>query len=837
MWLRNPVFGSTIASFLPAIDIPPSNEGVSPMRMRSGFLSLGCLQYSGVILATWISAAATGQEATTPAAGAAGAAAAPAAAAPAEAAKAEPVKEGHSVHGEVFNEGPRQAAWLMPGMGAVRFPATSVSEEARLFVQQGVAQLHGYWYFESERSFRQAAMLDPDCAIAYWGMAMSNRGNPGRAKGFIAEGMKRREKASRREKLLIEAFDRLINAKADNDGERESRANRYVSDLEDLLLEFPDDIETKTILCEFFWAGRREGLKMPSQLAVDAMIQEVLDVEPLHPVHHFRIHLWDGRKPEKALQSSALGGLASPGIAHMWHMPGHIYSRLRRYHDAVWQQEASARVDHAHMMRDRVLPDQIHNFAHNNEWCIRNMIAIGRAFDAEALAGNMLSLPQHPKYNDINRIGSFRYGRERLLEVLEAFERWDRIAALQSNVSYADSGNTEEDLKRDRATGAALAALGRTVEAAAIRAKLQASLDGEKQKQSEAVAEAEKKAREAKSDDKAIEKARKDAEQKFAGNLRRLEKAIQEIDGRGALAAGDAAKALELLTAAEIPVEQLALLQQKAGKTEDAIKKIADRVNSKNGEVLPLAAQTEILFAAGRRDEAKASFEKLRKLSSTIDLAVPPMARLAPIAAEFGFPADWRLPAENPGDLGVRPELDALGPFRWSPSAASEWTLPGVDEMPRSLSDYRGRPVVVVFYLGYGCLHCAEQLKAIAKDYQSFREAGLEVIAISTDKQVNLKRALENLEGGFPFPLAADPELGVFRKYRCYDDFEKVPLHGTFLVDAKGRVRWQDISFEPFMNTQFLVKESKRLLSFEPETAPAVTVPITVLPAVTSAGR
>ncbi|MFM7922031.1 MAG: hypothetical protein ACKPJJ_17550, partial [Planctomycetaceae bacterium] len=106
---------------------------------------------------------------------------------------------------------------------------------------------------------------------------------------------------------------------------------------------------------------------MPSQLAVDAMIQEVLDVEPLHPVHHFRIHLWDGRKPERALQSSALGGLASPGIAHMWHMPGHIYSRLRRYHDAVWQQEASARVDHAHMMRDRVLPDQIHNFAHNTD--------------------------------------------------------------------------------------------------------------------------------------------------------------------------------------------------------------------------------------------------------------------------------------------------------------------------------------------------------------------------------------------------------------------------------------------------------------------------------------
>lgn len=67
-------------------------------------------------------------------------------------------------------------------------------------------------------------------------------------------------------------------------------------------------------------------------------------------------------------------------------MPGHIYSKMHRYHDAVYQQEAAARVDHFHMMHDRVLPDQIHNFAHNNEWCIRNMISIGRAHDAEAFS-------------------------------------------------------------------------------------------------------------------------------------------------------------------------------------------------------------------------------------------------------------------------------------------------------------------------------------------------------------------------------------------------------------------------------------------------------------------
>lgn len=735
----------------------------------------------------------------------------------------ESLKEGHSAHGEVFNEGPRQAAYLMNGVGIVRFAVTTANEEAAKFVVQGIGQLHGFWYFESERSFRQAAMLDPDCATAYWGMAMSNRANQKRARGFIAEAVKRKDKVSRREQLLIEAFDRYINAKGDKDEERKARANRYVADLEDLLIEFPDDLEIKAFLCEFFWSGRREGLEMTSNLAIDAMIQEVLDREPLHPVHHYRIHLWDGKKPELALQSSALGGLAAPAIAHMWHMPGHIYSRLHRYHDAVWQQEASARVDHAHMIRDRVLPDQIHNFAHNNEWCIRNMIAIGRVHDAEALARNMLSMPRHPKYNNIGQSGSFKYGRERLLDVLQAWELNDQIVSLNGTAWMEDTGDTEDDLRRDRVLGAAYAILGKTTETAAFRDRIQKQFDSEKQKQQDAAAEAEKKAREAKSDDKAIESAKKDAEGKFTASLRRLEKAIQEIDGKTALKAGEFEKALDLLTKADASVEELSLVMLKAGKPDEAIKKVADRVQSKSGEVLPLMAQIEILFAAGKKDEAKATFERLRKLSSTIDLDVPPTARLAPIALEFGFGADWRVPREMPTDIGARPSLDALGPFRWSPTQAPAWVLPDVDEKARSLVEYRGRPVIVIFYLGYGCLHCAEQLQAVAKKFDAFKQAGFDVMAVSTDQQANLKRAYENYEGGFPFPLVADPEMAVFRQYRCYDDFEKAALHGTFVIDAGGRVRWQDISFEPFMDLDFLVKEAVRLIAFDSNPATATS--------------
>ncbi len=743
-------------------------------------------------------------------------------------AKTAALTEGHSVHGEIFNEGPRQAARLLNGVGLVRFPVTTVNEDARKFVEQGVAQLHGFWYFESERSFRQAATLDADCAAAYWGMAMSNRGNATRAKGFIAEAVKRKDKASRRELLLIEAFERYINADAGKDEEKKKRADRYVNDLEDLLIEFPDDLESKAFLCEFLWSGRREGLEMTSNLSVNAMIQDVLDREPLHPIHHYRIHLWDGKKPELALQSAALCGLAAPTIAHMWHMPGHIYSKLHRYHDAVYQQEASARVDHGHMMEDRVLPDQIHNFAHNNEWCIRNLISIGRVHDAEALARNMISMPRHPKYNTIGKSGSFKYGRERLLEVLRTFEMHESLLALNGTVWMEDTGDSEEDQRRDRAMGSAYAASGRSTEAAVFRDRFQKSFDAEQQKQADAVTEAEKKATEAKSEAPVIDKAKKDAEEKFAGTLKRLEKAMVEIDGHAAAFAGEHDKALDLLTKAEVAADVIALQMLKAGKIDDAIRKAVDDVNSSAGEVLPLAAQVEILFAAGKKDESKAAFDLLRKLSSTIDLDVRPFARLAPIASEFGFGADWRIAREMPADIGTRPVLDALGPFRWSPVAAPGWALPDVDEKTRSLSDYRGRPVIVVFYLGYGCLHCAEQLQAMAKSYPDFQKAGFDVIAVSTDKQINLKRAYENYEGGFPFPLAADPELAVFREYRCYDDFEKAALHGTFVVDPAGIVRWQDISYDPFKDTEFLLKEAVRLISLELPTELSTSIAVAV---------
>jgi peroxiredoxin len=128
-----------------------------------------------------------------------------------------------------------------------------------------------------------------------------------------------------------------------------------------------------------------------------------------------------------------------------------------------------------------------------------------------------------------------------------------------------------------------------------------------------------------------------------------------------------------------------------------------------------------------------------------------------------------------------------------------------------------------MFYLGYGCIHCIEQLNLFAPAASQFQAAGISLVAISTDSVEGLHKTLEKSKSsdGFPFPIVSNEKLDVFRAYRAYDDFEKMPLHGTFLIDGQGLVRWQDISYEPFSEPDFLLKEAQRLLKLP--AAPMIT--------------
>ena len=346
-------------------------------------------------------------------------------ASPTEANPARPAP-GHSLHGEAFNDGPRSHAYLMPGQGKIHFPVTTSKPEAQAFVDQGVAQLHTFYYLESERSFRQAAKIDPDCAMAYWGMAMSNVNNPKRARGFLKEVRSRAAKVSKREKLYIDAIEALHKEQ----GSDKDRRHNHLLGLETIVQEFPDDLDARAWLAMVTWQnGMQDGIG--SRQAVDTLIESVLEKSPLHPgAHHYRIHLWDGVKPARAERAAGLYARAAPGIAHAWHMPGHTYTGLKRYADAAYQQEGSARVDHAYMIHDRVMPFEIHNYAHNNQWFCTSASNVGRVRDAIAVARNLVEQPRDPQKNNVNDGGSAqRSGRIRWAEVLTRYELWDDLIA------------------------------------------------------------------------------------------------------------------------------------------------------------------------------------------------------------------------------------------------------------------------------------------------------------------------------------------------------------------------------------------------------------------------
>ena len=725
------------------------------------------------------------------------------------------ILEGHSYHGEAFNDGPRQKAYLMGGTGNIDFPVTTKCNQAQQFFNQGIGQLHGFWYFEAERSFRQAAMIDPDCAMAYWGMAMANSGNDKRAKGFIKEAVERKEGVGAREKLWIEGLADYLNAAKKDKGAKQ----KHIKSIEGIIHEYPDDIEAKAFLAVHLWKYKRD-LPISSHLAVDAILDQVFAANPMHPAHHYRIHLWDYEKADKALESAARAGQSGSSIAHLWHMPGHIYSRLKRYGDAVWQQEASSRADHAHMMRDGVLPDQIHNYAHNQEWTVRNLIHIGRSRDALALASDLVENPRHPKYNTLAKRGkSASYGRTRLFQVLEKFEMWDELIRLSGTMYLEPTDLEPEQDKRLRALGVAYYEKGESLKVLAQMVELQARVATAKKEQSAAGSKAETEAKKAKKSKEDIQKAKADAARKFDGRLKSLNAAIAELTAYAALLSGTKESAKTLLgETSGIPKDRLARLYLRAGDQEKAVKLAEEAVKAAENQVLPLASQVHVLHQTGKNKEAKEAFSKLQKISGHIDnLQHAPFQRLAGVAKEHGLPADWRQEAKPADDLGERPPLDSIGPLLYGSSPAKGWSLPDGDGKTISLEGYKGRPVIVIFYLGAGCLHCVEQLGTFSPMTQEFADAGISLVGISTDEAKGLKDSLDDLkeDGEFPFPLVSDHQLNVFKDYRAFDDFENQPLHGTFLIDGTGQIRWHDISYEPFAEAEFLLKEAKRLLSMK----------------------
>jgi len=682
---------------------------------------------------------------------------------------------GHSIHGEAFDDGPRQAGSLLPGMGTTHFPVTSGCDSAKSFCNQGVAQLHSFYYFEAERSFRQAAKLDPACAMAYWGLAMANVNNPRRARPFLKDARDRAAGASRRETLYLDALDALYA----EGGTETTRKQNHLLGWETLVQEFPDDPDARAWLAMTAWQNGATG----SRQSVDVVLDSVQALGPTHPgAHHYRIHLWDGAKPARAEKAAAAYGPAAAGVAHAWHMPGHTYTGLKRYADAAYQQEASARVDHSAMARDRIMPFEIHNYAHNNQWLATSLSHVGRAREAVRVARNLVDQPRDPAKNRKDDGGSAqRSGRLRWSEVLCRYELWDDLIAATKTGDLDWSDVPAERKQKAYALGLAYAGKADAVNLASQIGALKTLGD-------------------------------EDAKAKRGSTV---ETALAELQGHERLLKGDVGPAFERFAkATEMRPESLARAHLSARNYGSAEAVARSAVSTQPGQVPPLAALVEVLHACGKTADAQTAYRQLTTLGRRADLDTPVFRRLAAVVAAWKAESGWVAPPETATDdvAAGRVDLTTLGPLDWTPTAAE--ALSGIDSAAATwdLATHRGRNVVVLFFLGGKCPHCLQQLQAFAKEYEALKASGTDVVAVSTDDPAAVGTLKENREGvAFPMPILADPTHEAFRRYRSYDDFEDRPLHGIYLIDAAGGVRFRRVSAEPFLDTDFIKAEAARV--------------------------
>ena len=307
-------------------------------------------------------------------------------------------------------------------------------------------------------------------------------------------------------------------------------------------------------------------------------------------------------RSQSAQKSAALYASTAPGIAHAWHMPGHTYSGLKRYADAAYQQEGSSHVNHAYMIRDRVMPFEIHNYAHNNQWLCTSYSHIGRVRDAIAVARNLVEQPRDPQKNGPNDGGSpQRNGRIRWAEVLTRFELWDELIDATNSGALDWSSVPLEHVQRAYTLGQAYAAkndLG----------KLGLEIDALKKLSS--------------GDAKA---------------------ALAELEGLRFFARGEIGSAFDQFAkATSMRPEALArahLAARNYGFAETTARKAVDQ---NPNQVAPLAALVEILHAVGKDNEAKTAYCTLEPLARWADRELPVFRRLDTSVAGWKADGTWK---------------------------------------------------------------------------------------------------------------------------------------------------------------------------------------------------
>jgi len=707
---------------------------------------------------------------------------------------AQPAEIGHSHLGTAFDSGLRSKPWKFQGLGVAPFPITTKSADTQSWYDQGNELLHSFWFEEAERSFRWCLKSEPENPMVYFGLArcglnwFSSGAGPDpslqRYRDFLKEAVKRKDKASERERLYIEAWDAAWSLSGD------PAKKEIIRRLQSLCVRYPEDVEAK---CQLAFFNIGQG----SALANEFLIQQILAKNPMHPgAHHARIHNWDDVDAPQAVASCELYGKAAPGVGHALHMPGHIYAGIGMWHETAIAMDSATRVELRHMNERFALPFENWNYPHNRDYLCYIQEQLGRRDASLQGSWDIFDSPKDPA-------APYQYpSMVPFSRALLKFEEWDRIL---DEKTWPVNLSAEEMSFKGVAKVIALAEKGKVEEAREALRALSATTET-------AIQEAVSKA-----PDQAVQ-----IRKSFEDNGPSIFKVAQ---AKMMLAEGKRLEAIRLLLdladkeriareegryANDPPsdpwpairlVGDVYLAGGDYGSAIDAYQRALDIVKN---DAWAMAGLAKAHSARGDKEKATRYAERVLAVWSGAD----PNLKLMSEIRSLNLTTSARAETLKPERTYVPTSLDNIGPSNWQPFAAPELEGLDVNGKRATLSSFRGKNVLLVFYLSDQCVHCVDQLAAINKRNSEFGDLNTVVLAVSAATPKANKESLKL--GAFSAKLISDVGHVNARKFASYDDFEDMELHSTILIDDKGRVRWKRTGGEPFADVDYLLKEIKR---------------------------
>jgi peroxiredoxin len=701
---------------------------------------------------------------------------------------------GHSSHGTAFDSGLRQRPWKMEGIGHTHFPITTKVPEVQEWFDQGNTLLHSFWFEEAERSFRWCLKLDPGCAMAYWGLARTGlnwfaRGDLDtpelkRYRDFLNEAVRRKDSVTPRERMYIEAW--AIGFSGETKGKERTQA--LARELQKIVLKYPDDEEAKALFA-LFTIG--DG----NALGTELVLRQVFEKEPDHPgAHHYRIHNWDHVDPQQALLSCRQYGVVAPNIGHADHMPGHNYSKMGLWREAARSMDAATRVELRYMNERMALPFETWNYAHNRNYLCYIQEQLGMPAAALQGARDLLAAPRDPESNKDNDYGAFDQGMTALVRALVKYERWDDLLTTSNSTAIP-----WRDISADktlRAFAETMAYIGKTnlVDARSRLQELKKNLGM--------------------NDDTS-----KPNEEGWAIP-------VKIAEGQLRAAEGDILEATRFLTEAaalektdrehhdysddppRIPWPANRVLGDvylKRGEPRLAIEAYEKSLTLERNDAFALSGLAQAHYALGEREMAEKYYARLLYEWSGADAGLKWMRAVETLGLK-ATPAGDTLVLERPYSPD---ELTHFGPLNWEPYAAPELDCLDTNGARVSLRDFKGRNILLVFYLSDECVHCVEQLTAINARASDWSEQNTVVLGVS-NASPDKNKASAKL-GKLAMRLLSDHDHENARRFASYDDFEEIELHSTILIDTSGRVHWKRTGGVPFSDVDFLLKSVKQM--------------------------